>query len=77
HARGFPFCYMVGFRPTIYCKRLNFCEDLILIAYDSRKIGPANNSGNNVNTTEATFDLGKLEPANNLKFPALSRFAKI
>ncbi|MDD9363065.1 MAG: hypothetical protein PV344_09095 [Anaplasma sp.] len=47
------------------------------ITYDSRKIGPANNSGNNANTTKATFDSRKLEPANNLKFPALCRFAKI
>ncbi|MDD9361998.1 MAG: hypothetical protein PV344_03635 [Anaplasma sp.] len=30
-----------------------------------------------VNTTEATFDLRKLEPANNSKFSALARFAKI
>ncbi|MDD9362725.1 MAG: hypothetical protein PV344_07375 [Anaplasma sp.] len=31
----------------MYCKRLNFREDLISrTAYDSRKIGPANNSGN-------------------------------
>ncbi|MDD9362592.1 MAG: hypothetical protein PV344_06695 [Anaplasma sp.] len=29
------------------------------------------------NTTEATFDSRKLEPANNFKFPALARFAKI
>ncbi|MDD9362132.1 MAG: hypothetical protein PV344_04320 [Anaplasma sp.] len=33
--------------------------------------------GQYVNTTEATFDLQKLEPANNLKFAALARFAKI
>ncbi|MDD9362370.1 MAG: hypothetical protein PV344_05555 [Anaplasma sp.] len=31
----------------IYCKRLNFCEDLIFPNFtDLRKIGPANNSGN-------------------------------
>ncbi|MDD9362444.1 MAG: hypothetical protein PV344_05930 [Anaplasma sp.] len=30
-----------------------------------------------VNTTEATFQSRKLEPANNLKFSVLARFAKI
>ncbi|MDD9362366.1 MAG: hypothetical protein PV344_05535 [Anaplasma sp.] len=30
-----------------------------------------------VNTTEATSDSRKLEPANNFKFPALARFVKI
>ncbi|MDD9362666.1 MAG: hypothetical protein PV344_07070, partial [Anaplasma sp.] len=33
--------------------------------------------GKYVNTTEATFDSRKLEPANNLKFTALARCAKI
>ncbi|MDD9362238.1 MAG: hypothetical protein PV344_04855 [Anaplasma sp.] len=33
--------------------------------------------GQYVNTMEATFDLRKLEPVNNFKFSALSRFAKI
>ncbi|MDD9363017.1 MAG: hypothetical protein PV344_08850 [Anaplasma sp.] len=33
--------------------------------------------GQYVNTTEATFDLRKLEPANIFKFSALARFAKI
>ncbi|MDD9362192.1 MAG: hypothetical protein PV344_04620 [Anaplasma sp.] len=47
------------------------------IAYDSRKRGPANNSAQYVNTTEATFNSRKLEPANNFKFSALPRFAKI
>ncbi|MDD9362067.1 MAG: hypothetical protein PV344_03980 [Anaplasma sp.] len=30
-----------------------------------------------VNSMEAAFDSRKLEPANNLKFSALARFAKI
>ncbi|MDD9362639.1 MAG: hypothetical protein PV344_06935 [Anaplasma sp.] len=30
-----------------------------------------------VNTTEATFDSRKLEPANNFKFSALAQFVKI
>ncbi|MDD9362922.1 MAG: hypothetical protein PV344_08370 [Anaplasma sp.] len=33
--------------------------------------------GQYVNTTEATFDSRKLEPANNFKFSGLARFAKI
>ncbi|MDD9362273.1 MAG: hypothetical protein PV344_05030 [Anaplasma sp.] len=32
--------------------------------------------GQYVNTTDATFDSRKLEPANNFKFSALARFAK-
>ncbi|MDD9362414.1 MAG: hypothetical protein PV344_05775 [Anaplasma sp.] len=63
-----------------YCKRQNFREDLISrilrIEYDSRKIGPANNSGY-VNITEASFDSRKLEPANNFKLSALARFAEM
>ncbi|MDD9362357.1 MAG: hypothetical protein PV344_05485, partial [Anaplasma sp.] len=54
----------------IYCKRLNFREDLIL--HRSRE-----QFGHYVNTTEATFDSRKLEPANNFKISALARFAKI
>ncbi|MDD9362610.1 MAG: hypothetical protein PV344_06785, partial [Anaplasma sp.] len=45
-------------------------------AYDSLKITPAKKFGQYVNTTEATFDSRKLEPANNCKFSALARFAK-
>ncbi|MDD9362179.1 MAG: hypothetical protein PV344_04555 [Anaplasma sp.] len=33
--------------------------------------------GQYVNATEAAFDSRKLEPANNFKFKALARFAKI
>ncbi|MDD9362050.1 MAG: hypothetical protein PV344_03895 [Anaplasma sp.] len=63
---------------TTYCKRLNFREDLI---FANRLPFAKNKSrerfGQYVNTTEATFDSRKLEPANNFKIPALARFAKI
>ncbi|MDD9362342.1 MAG: hypothetical protein PV344_05405 [Anaplasma sp.] len=61
-----------------YCKRLNFREELI---FANRVRFAKNRSreqfGQYVNTTEATFDSRKLEPANNFKFSALARFAKI
>ncbi|MDD9362919.1 MAG: hypothetical protein PV344_08355, partial [Anaplasma sp.] len=61
-----------------YCKRLNFRKDL---NFANRLRFAKNRSreqfGQYVNTTEATFNSGKLEPANNFKFPALARFAKI
>ncbi|MDD9362226.1 MAG: hypothetical protein PV344_04795 [Anaplasma sp.] len=58
-----------------YCKRLNFREDLIFANF--AKNGSREQFGQYVNTTEATFDLRKSEPANNFKFSALVRFAKI
>ncbi|MDD9362098.1 MAG: hypothetical protein PV344_04145, partial [Anaplasma sp.] len=64
-----------------YCKRLNFREDLIFASFASRLRFAKNRSREQykqyVNTTEVTFDSRKLEPANNSKFPALARFAKI
>ncbi|MDD9362928.1 MAG: hypothetical protein PV344_08400 [Anaplasma sp.] len=64
-----------------YCKRLNFREDLIFADFANRLRFAKNRSreqfGQCVNTTEATFDSRKLEPANNFKFSALARFAKI
>ncbi|MDD9361974.1 MAG: hypothetical protein PV344_03515 [Anaplasma sp.] len=64
-----------------YCKRLNFREDLIFANFANRlqfaKNRPREQFGHYGNTTEATFHLRKLEPANNFKFPALVRFAKI
>ncbi|MDD9362083.1 MAG: hypothetical protein PV344_04065, partial [Anaplasma sp.] len=64
-----------------YCKRLNFRDDLIIANFANRLRFAKNRSreqlGQYVNTTEATFNSRKLEPANNLKFPALVRFAKI
>ncbi|MDD9362096.1 MAG: hypothetical protein PV344_04135 [Anaplasma sp.] len=62
-----------------HCKRLNFREDLIfanrLRFAKSRCCGQF---GPYVNTMEATFDSRKLEKtANNFKFSALARFAKI
>ncbi|MDD9362939.1 MAG: hypothetical protein PV344_08455, partial [Anaplasma sp.] len=65
----------------IYCKRLNFREDLIFVNFANCVLFAKNKSreqfGQYVNTTEATFDSQKLEPANNCKFSALARFAKI
>ncbi|MDD9362263.1 MAG: hypothetical protein PV344_04980 [Anaplasma sp.] len=64
-----------------YCKQLNFREDLIFANFANRLQFAKNRSreqfGQYVNTTEATFDPQKLEPANNSKFSALARFAKI
>ncbi|MDD9362105.1 MAG: hypothetical protein PV344_04185 [Anaplasma sp.] len=66
--------------PT-YCKRLNFRKDLIFANFANRLRFAKKRSrvqfGQYVNTTEATFDSRKLEPANNFKFPALALFAKI
>ncbi|MDD9362601.1 MAG: hypothetical protein PV344_06740 [Anaplasma sp.] len=50
----------------IFANRLRFAEN------KSRK-----QFGQHVRTMEATFDSRKLEPANNFKFSALARFAKI
>ncbi|MDD9362210.1 MAG: hypothetical protein PV344_04710 [Anaplasma sp.] len=64
-----------------YCKRQNFCEDLIFANFANRLRFAKNSSCEQfrqyVNTTGATFDSQKLEPANNFKFSALARFAKI
>ncbi|MDD9362272.1 MAG: hypothetical protein PV344_05025 [Anaplasma sp.] len=64
-----------------YCKRLNFREDLISANFVNRLRFAKNRSrkqfGQYLNTTEATFDSRKLEPANNFKFSALDRLAKI
>ncbi|MDD9362543.1 MAG: hypothetical protein PV344_06445 [Anaplasma sp.] len=52
-----------------YCKRLNFREDLIFanrLRFAKNK--SCEQSGQYVNTTEATFDSRKLEPANHFKF---------
>ncbi|MDD9362575.1 MAG: hypothetical protein PV344_06610, partial [Anaplasma sp.] len=53
----------------IYCKRLNFREDLIFVNFANRLRFAKNRFreqfGQYVNTTEATFDSRKLEPANN------------
>ncbi|MDD9362325.1 MAG: hypothetical protein PV344_05315 [Anaplasma sp.] len=61
-----------------YCKRLNFHEDL---SFANRLRFAKNRSreqfGQYINSTEATFESGKLEPANNFKFSALARFTKI
>ncbi|MDD9362344.1 MAG: hypothetical protein PV344_05415, partial [Anaplasma sp.] len=60
-----------------YCKRLNFREDLI---FANRLRFSKNRSreqfGQSVNTTEATFDSRKLEPANNVfqLWPDLRKF---
>ncbi|MDD9361902.1 MAG: hypothetical protein PV344_03140 [Anaplasma sp.] len=66
---------------SVYCKRLNFREDLIFATFANHLRFAKNRScerfGQYVNTTEATFDSRKLEPVNNLKFSALARFAKI
>ncbi|MDD9362297.1 MAG: hypothetical protein PV344_05155 [Anaplasma sp.] len=60
----------------LYCKRLNFREDLILANFVDRLRFAKNRSREQfvqyVNITEATFDPRKLEPANNLKFSALA-----
>ncbi|MDD9362119.1 MAG: hypothetical protein PV344_04255 [Anaplasma sp.] len=65
----------------MYCKRLNFREDLIFANFANRLLFAKNRSREQfdryVNTMEATFDSQKLEPANNFKFSALARFAKI
>ncbi|MDD9362205.1 MAG: hypothetical protein PV344_04685 [Anaplasma sp.] len=62
-------------------KRLNFRGDLIFADFANRVRFAKNRSreqfGQYVNTTEATFDSRKLEPANNFKFSGLARFAKI
>ncbi|MDD9362197.1 MAG: hypothetical protein PV344_04645 [Anaplasma sp.] len=59
-----------------YCKRLNFREDLNFANFANRLRFAKNRSrehfGQYVNTTEATFDSRKLEPANNFKFSALA-----
>ncbi|MDD9362383.1 MAG: hypothetical protein PV344_05620 [Anaplasma sp.] len=64
-----------------YWKRLNFREDLIFANFANRLRYAKNRSREQfrhyVNTTEATFDSRKLEHANNFKFSALARFAKI
>ncbi|MDD9362940.1 MAG: hypothetical protein PV344_08460, partial [Anaplasma sp.] len=64
-----------------YCKRLNFREHQIVENFANRLRFAKNRSreqfGRYVNTTEATFDSRKLEPANNSKFSALARYAKI
>ncbi|MDD9361966.1 MAG: hypothetical protein PV344_03475, partial [Anaplasma sp.] len=64
-----------------YCKRLNFREDLIFANFANRLRFAKNRSrkqfGQYVNATEGTFDSRKLKPANNFKFSALARFAKI
>ncbi|MDD9361602.1 MAG: hypothetical protein PV344_01585 [Anaplasma sp.] len=66
---------------TVYGKRLNFREDLIFANFANRLRFTKNRSreqfGQYVNPTEATFESQNLEPANNFKFPALARFAKI
>ncbi|MDD9362326.1 MAG: hypothetical protein PV344_05320 [Anaplasma sp.] len=65
----------------MYCKRLNFREDLIFANFANRLRLTKNRSheqfGQYVNTTEATFHSRKLDPANNFKFSAVARFAKI
>ncbi|MDD9362244.1 MAG: hypothetical protein PV344_04885 [Anaplasma sp.] len=67
--------------PTAYCKRLNFCEDLIFANFANRLRFTKNRFreqfGKYVNTTEATFDWRKLEAENNFKFSGLARFSKI
>ncbi|MDD9362112.1 MAG: hypothetical protein PV344_04220 [Anaplasma sp.] len=67
--------------PGNYCKRLNFRVNLIFANFANRLRFTKNRSceqfGQYVNTTEATFDSRKLEPANNSKFSALARLAKI
>ncbi|MDD9362113.1 MAG: hypothetical protein PV344_04225 [Anaplasma sp.] len=72
---------MVEYFQIEYCKRLNFHEDLIFANFANSLRFAKNRSREQfrqyVNTTEATFDLRKLEPANNFKFTALARFAKI
>ncbi|MDD9362355.1 MAG: hypothetical protein PV344_05475 [Anaplasma sp.] len=64
-----------------YYKRLNFREDVIFANFANRtrfaKDRARKQFGHYVNTTEATFDTRKLEPANDFKFSALARFAKI
>ncbi|MDD9362749.1 MAG: hypothetical protein PV344_07495, partial [Anaplasma sp.] len=68
-------------RVLVYCKRLNFHRDLIFANFANRPRFAKNRSrepfGQYINTTETTFDSQKLEPANNLNFSALARFAKI
>ncbi|MDD9362217.1 MAG: hypothetical protein PV344_04745 [Anaplasma sp.] len=53
-----------------YCKRQNFREDLIFGDFANHLRFAKNRTheqfGQYVKTTEATFDLRKLEPANNL-----------
>ncbi|MDD9362120.1 MAG: hypothetical protein PV344_04260 [Anaplasma sp.] len=65
----------------VYCKRLNFREDLIFANFANRLRFAKNRSrvqfGQYVNTTKATFDSRKFKLANNLKCSALVRFAKI
>ncbi|MDD9362872.1 MAG: hypothetical protein PV344_08120 [Anaplasma sp.] len=62
----------------IYCKRLNFREDLIFANHlRFAKNRSREQFGQYFNTTETTFDSRKLEPANNFKFSASARFAKI
>ncbi|MDD9363085.1 MAG: hypothetical protein PV344_09195, partial [Anaplasma sp.] len=64
-----------------YFKRLIFREDLIFANFWNRLRFAKNRSREQfsqyVNSTEATFDSRKLEPANNFKFSALARLPKI
>ncbi|MDD9362008.1 MAG: hypothetical protein PV344_03685 [Anaplasma sp.] len=61
-----------------YCKRLNFREDRIFAnCLRFAKNRSHEKMGQYVNATEATFNTRKLEPANNFKFSAVGRFAKI
>ncbi|MDD9362345.1 MAG: hypothetical protein PV344_05420 [Anaplasma sp.] len=64
-----------------YCKRLYFRKGLIFVNFANRLRFAKNMSreqfGQYANTMEDTFDSRKLEPANNSKFSALARFAKI
>ncbi|MDD9362735.1 MAG: hypothetical protein PV344_07425, partial [Anaplasma sp.] len=60
-----------------YCKRLNFCEDLIFANHlRFAKNRSCEQFGQYVKTTAATYSR-KFEPANNFKFSASARFAKI
>ncbi|MDD9362829.1 MAG: hypothetical protein PV344_07905, partial [Anaplasma sp.] len=57
-----------------YCKLLNFREYLIFANHPRlAKNRSREQFGRYVNTTEATFDSRKLEPANNFNFSALPR----
>ncbi|MDD9362826.1 MAG: hypothetical protein PV344_07890 [Anaplasma sp.] len=65
----------------MHCKRLNFREDLIFANFANCLRCAKNMSreqfGQYVNNSEATFDSQKLYRANNFRFSALGRFAKI
>ncbi|MDD9362686.1 MAG: hypothetical protein PV344_07170, partial [Anaplasma sp.] len=60
---------------TFYYKRLNFRKDLIFVNFANHlrfaKNRSREQSGQYINTTEATFDSKNLETANNYKFAAL------